>query len=86
MIFRIRGMMKSRGHFTYPSKICRANGMERKGYCIDMMTLFDSTTNIDITPTYCRKKSVSLNTNKDEYVAAKKKASKYSSINEEYDP
>ena len=41
MILRIRGMMKSRGHFTYPSKICIANGVERKGYCREMMTLFD---------------------------------------------
>ena len=30
--------------------------------------------------------SVSLNTTKDEYIAAKKEASKYSSSNEEYDP
>ena len=52
------------------------------------MTLFevDSATNINITPTYCRKRSVYLNTTKDEYIAAEKKASKDSSSNEKYDP
>ena len=72
-------MMKSRRHFTYPSKICRANGVVPKGYCKGMMNLIELT--VLCTPTYCRKKSVSLNETKDEYIVAKKKAS-----NEEYDP
>ena len=81
MILDIRSMMKSRRHFTYPSKICRENGVVRKGYCRDMMTLFevDSAMNRNITPTYCRKRSVSLNTTKDKYIASEKKESKYSS-------
>ena len=33
--------MKSRGYFTYPSKICIENGVECKGYCRNMMTSFD---------------------------------------------
>ena len=76
-------MMKSRGHFTYPSKICRASGVVPKGYCKDMMTLIEFV--VLRTPTYCRKQSVSLNATKDEYMAAKKKASKDSSSSEEYD-
>ena len=79
-------MMKSRGNFTYPSKICKENGVEWKGYCKDMMNLFDNGTNKNITPTYCRKQSVSLNATRVEYIPAKKKASKDSSSNEEYDP
>ena len=31
-------MMKSRGYFPYPGKICRENGVVPKGYCRDMMT------------------------------------------------
>ena len=77
-------MMKSRRHFTYPSKICRANGVVPKGYCKDMMTLTELV--VVHTPTYCRKQSVSLNTTKDEYIVAEKQASKYSSSNEEYYP
>ena len=73
-------MMKSLGNFTYPSKIYRANGVERKGYYKDIMTLFDSDTNKNITPTYCKKQSVSVDKTKDEYIAAEKKASKYSSM------
>ena len=69
--------MKSRRHFTYPSKICKENGVECKGYYKDMMNLFDNATNKNITPTYCRKQIVSLNTTKDEYIAAEKKTSKY---------
>ena len=84
MILEIRAMMKSIRHFTYPSKICRANGVVPKGYCKGMITLIEFA--VLSTPTYCRKKSVSLNETKDEYIAAKKKASKYSSSNEEYDP
>ena len=76
--------MKSRRHFTYPSKIYRANGVVPKGYCKGMMTLIELV--VLCTPTYCRKQSVSLNATKDEYIAAKKKASKDSSSNEEYDP
>ena len=34
-------MMNSKGNFTYPSKICRENGVVRKGYCKDIMTLFE---------------------------------------------
>ena len=84
MILEIRGMMKSRGHFPYPSKICRTNGLVPKGYCRDMMTLIELV--VLCTPTYCKNKSVSLNATKDEYIVAKKKASKNSSSNEEYDP
>ena len=43
------------------------------------MTLFDCATNRNITPTYFKNKNVSLNTTKDEYIAAKKETSKYSS-------
>ena len=50
------------------------------------MTLFDSATNRNITPTSCRKQNVSLNTIKDAYIAAEKKTSKDSSSNQEYDP
>ena len=74
MILEIRGMMKSRGHFTYPSKICGANGVVPKGYYKYMMNLIELV--VLRTPTYCRKQIVSLNTTKDEYIAAKKKASK----------
>ena len=84
MILEIRSMMKSRRHFIYPSKICRGNGVVPKGYCKGMMTLIELV--VLCTPTYCRKQSVSLNATKDEYIAAKKKASKDSSSNEEYDP
>ena len=84
MILEIRRMMKSRRHFIYPSKICRANGVVPKGYCKGMMTLIELV--VLCTPTYYRKQSVSLNATKDEYIVAKKKASKYSSSNEEYDP
>ena len=84
MIPRIRGMMKSIGHFTYPSKICRENVVVPKGYCKDMMTLIELV--VLCTPTYCKNKTVSLNATKDEYIVAKKKASKYSLSNEEYDP
>ena len=38
------------------------------------------------TQTYCKTQSVYLNTTKDEYIVAKKKASKYSSSNEVYEP
>ena len=75
--------MKSRRHFTYPSKICRANGVVPKGYCKGMMTLIELV--VLCTPTYCINKSVSLNETKDEYIVAKNKSSKYSSSNEEYD-
>ena len=51
-----------------------------------MMTLFDSDTNRNITSTYCRKQSVSLDTTKDEYIPDENKESKDSSSNEEYDP
>ena len=34
-------MMKYKGHFTYPSKICRENGVEHKVHCRDMMTLIE---------------------------------------------
>ena len=84
MIIEIRSMMNSRRHFTYSSKICRANGVVPKGYCKGMMTLIELV--VLCTPTYCRKQSVSLNATKDEYIVAKKKASKDSSSNEEYDP
>ena len=84
MILEIRGMMKSRGHFTYPSKICRENGVVPKGYYKGVMTLIELVA-ICI-PTYCRKQSVSLNAIKDEYIAAKNKSSKDSSSNDEYDP
>ena len=76
--------MKSRRHFTYPSKICRENGVVPKGYCKGMMTLIELV--VLHTPTYCRKQIVSLNATKDEYISTKKKASKDSSSNEEYDP
>ena len=49
-----------------------------------MMTLIELV--VLRTPTYCRKQSVSLNGTKDEYIEAKKKESKDSSSNEEYDP
>ena len=84
MILEIRGMMKSIRNFTYPSKICTENGVVPKGHCKGMMTLIELV--VICTPTYCKKKSVSLNATKDEYIAAEKKASKYSSSNEEYDP
>ena len=84
MILEIRNMMKSRRHFTYPSKICRENGVVAKGCCKGMMTLIELV--VLCTLTYCRKQSISLNATKDEYIVAKKKASKYSSNNEEYDP
>ena len=84
MVLRIRGMMISRGHFPYPSKICIENGVVPKGYYKGMMTLIKLV--VLCTPTYCRKKSISLNETKDEYIVAKKKESKYSSSNEEYDP
>ena len=74
MILKIIGMMKSRRHFTYPSKICRVNGVVPKGYFKDMMTLIELV--VLHTPTYCRKQSASLNTTKDEYIAAEKKVSK----------
>ena len=80
----IRSMMKSRRHFTYPSKRCSANSVVPKRNCKGMMTLIELV--VLCTPTYCRKQSVSLNENKDEYIASKNKASKYSSSNEEYDP
>ena len=51
-----------------------------------MMTLFDSAMNINITPTYYIKQSVSLNTTKDEYIAKmRRKQVKDSSSNEEND-
>ena len=84
MILEFRSMMKSRRHFTYPSKICRENFVVRKGYCKGMMTLIELI--VLCTPTYCRKKSVSLNATKDEYIEAKNKSSNDSSSNEEYDP
>ena len=83
MILDIRGMMKSRRHFTYPSKIYRENGVVPKGYCRDMMTLIELV--VLQTPTYCINKSVSINTTKDEYIEVEKKESKDSSSNEEYD-
>ena len=58
--------------------------MVPKRYCKGMMTLIELV--VLCTPTYCRKKSVSINTTKDEYIVAKKKESKFSSNNEEYDP
>ena len=84
MTLEIRGMMKSRGHFTYPSKICRANGVVPKGYCKCMMTLIELV--VVRTTTYCTKQCIYLNATKDEYIATKKKESKDSSSNEEYDP
>ena len=84
MILEIRSMMKSIRHFTYPSKICRENGVVPKGYYKGVMTLIELV--VICTPTYCRKQIVSLNATKDEYIAAKRKASKDSSSNEEYDP
>ena len=66
MILEIRGMMKSRRLFTYPSKLCRENGVVPKGYCKGMMTLIELV--VLCTPTYCRKQSVSLNTTKHEYI------------------
>ena len=84
MILEIRSMMKSRINFTYPTKICRENGVVPKGYCKGMITLIELL--VLCTPTYCRKQSVSLNETKDECIVAKKKAIKYSSSNEEYDP
>ena len=77
-------MMKPREQFTHLSKICKANGVVPKGYCKGMMTLIELV--VLCTPTYCRKQSVSINATKDEYIVGKKKASKYSSSNEEYDP
>ena len=77
-------MMKSIGHFTYPSKICRENGVLPKGYYKGMMTLIELA--VLHTPIYCRKQSVSLNVTKNEYIETKKKASKDSSSSEEYDP
>ena len=75
--------MKSRRHFTYPSKICRENDVVPKGYYKCMMNLIELV--VICTPTYCRKLSVSLNTTKDEYIADEKKESKASSCNGEYD-
>ena len=87
MILEIRIMMKSRRHFTHPSKICRENGVVPKGYCRDIYDDFDwvgSATNKKITP-YCRKRtSISLSATKDEYIVAEKKAGEYSSSDEEY--
>ena len=83
MILEIRSMMKYRSNFTYPSKICRPNSVVPKGHCKGMMTLIELV--VLCTPTYCRNQSVYLNATKDEYIAAKKKASKYSSSHEEYD-
>ena len=73
MITEIRGMMKSIRHFTCPSKICRENGVVPKGYYKGMITLIKLV--VLRTPTYCRKHIVSLNTTKDECIAAEKKAS-----------
>ena len=84
MILEIRGMMKSKGYFPYLRKICRENGVVPKRHYKGMMILIKLV--VLCTPTYCRKQSVSLNATKDEYIAAKMKASKYSSSNEEYDP
>ena len=39
MILDIRGIMKSKGHFTYPSKICGETCVVPKRHCRDMMTL-----------------------------------------------
>ena len=79
MILEIRSVMKSRRHFTYPSKRCRTNGVVPKGHCKGLMTLLELV--VLCTPTYCRKQSVSLNATKDEYIVAKKKESKDSSSN-----
>ena len=76
MILEIRSMMKSRRHFSYPSKRCRENGVVPKGHCKGMMTLIELV--VLCTPTYYRNQSVSLNATKDEYIAAKKKSSKCS--------
>ena len=67
-------MMKSRKHFTYPSKICRENGVVLEGYYKAMMTLIELA--VLCTPMYCRKQIVSINVTKDEYIVAKKKESK----------
>ena len=74
MILEIRGMLKSRGHFTYPSKICRENGVVPKGYYKYMMNLIELV--VLRTPTYCRNQNAPLNTTKDAYIADEKKASK----------
>ena len=50
-------------HFTYPSKICKENGVVPKGYCKGMIKLV-----VLCTLTYYRKRSVSLNTTKNEYI------------------
>ena len=84
MILGIRSMMKSSGQFPYPNKICRENGVVPKGYCKGMVTLIELV--VLCTPKNCRKQSVSLNATMDEYIEAKKKESKDSSSNEEYDP
>ena len=83
MILDIRSMMKSKRYFIYPIKICIANGVVPKGYYNGMMNLIELV--LLCTQTYCRKKSVSLNTTKDEYIANEKKEIKDPSSNEEYD-
>ena len=55
-----------------------------KGYSKGMMILIELV--VLCTPTYFRKQSVSLNATKDEYIEAKKKASKDSLSNEQYNP
>ena len=77
-------MMKSRRHFTYPSKRCRANGVVPKGHYKGMMNLIELV--VLCTATYCRKHNVCLNATEDEYITVKKKVSKYSSSNEQYNP
>ena len=80
-------MMKSKGHFPYPSKIFR----RIVWYLNPILQRYDefdwvgSATNKNITPTYCRKRSVSLSATKDEYIAAEKKEFKDSSSDEDYD-
>ena len=63
--------------------LIQVNGVVPKGYRKGMMTLIELL--VLCTPTYCKKQSVSLNTTKDDYIVAKKKASKDSPSNEEYD-
>ena len=77
MILEIRGMMKYIRHFTYPSKICRENGVVPKGYYKGIMNLIELV--VLCTPTYDRKQIISLNTTKDEYIVVEKKETKYSS-------
>ena len=50
----------------------------------DYVDWVGSARNRNITSTYCRNQSVSLNATKDEYIAGEKKESKDSSSNEEY--